>query len=173
MRTTGAVRSLAITAAAVLVGGLGLTACGEGTQTAAPAADQAASVTMSDAWVKAVDGGMTAAFGVLSNTGEADATLVAASTPAAAKVEIHEVVMGEDGDMVMQPKEGGVVVAAGGSATLEPGGDHIMLMDVTGPIMPGDEVTLTLEFSDGSTLDVTATAKEFSGGNEEYMPGQG
>jgi copper(I)-binding protein len=85
-------------------------------------------------------------------------------------VEIHEVVMGDGGDMVMQPKASGLVVAAGSSATLEPGGDHIMLMGVHDPLQPGDDVSLTLEFSDGSTLDVTATAKEFSGGNEEYTP---
>jgi copper(I)-binding protein len=172
MRTTSAVRTLAA-AATLLVVGFGLTACGEGDQTTPAPSDQASSATMSDAWVKSVDGGMTAAFGVLSNSGDADATLVAVRTPASATVEIHEVVMNESGDAVMQPKEGGVVVAAGGSATLEPGGDHIMLMDVTDPIEPGDEVELTLEFSDGSTLDVTATAKEFSGGNEEYMPHEG
>jgi periplasmic copper chaperone A len=171
MRTTSAVRAFATTV--LLVAGLGLTACGEASQTAPPAADQASAVRMSDAWVKSVDDGMTAAFGVLSNSGDVAATVVAVRTPASASVEIHEVVMAAGGDMVMQPKEGGLVVAAGGSAALEPGGDHIMLMDVTDPIEPGDEVPLTLEFSDGSTLDVTATAKEFSGGNEEYMPHDG
>lgn len=128
---------------------------------------------MSDSWVKAVDEGMTAAFGVLSNGGDSGVTLVAASAPAAAMVEIHEVVMGPGGDMVMQPKEGGVTVAPGSSATLEPGGDHIMLMDVVDAIQPGDEIPLTLEFADGSTLEVTATAKEFTGGNEEYVPDEG
>ena len=84
-------------------------------------------------------------------------------------VELHEVVM-KDGEMVMQPKEGGIPIPAGGSATLEPGGDHIMLMDVTEPIEPGDVVELDLELSDGSTLTMTAIAKEFSGADEDYSP---
>ena len=71
--------------------------------------------------------------------------------------------------MVMQPKEGGIPIPAGGSATLEPGGDHIMLMDVTEPIKPGDVVELELELSDGSTITMTATAKEFSGADEDYQ----
>lgn len=171
MTTWRSARALAVVGS--VLASLGLVACGADDGDAGPAGAQADDVTVSDTWVKAVDGEMTAAFGVLDNSGDADATLVAASTPAAARVEIHEVVMGEGGEMVMQPKEGGVVVSAGSSVTLEPGGDHLMLMDVTGPIEPGDEVALTLEFADGSTLDVTATAKEFSGGNEEYTPDQG
>jgi hypothetical protein len=75
-----------------------------------------------------------------------------------------------DGQMVMQPKKGGITVKAGGSAVLEPGGDHIMLMDLPGPVKVGDDVMLTLTFDDGTTLEVTAPAKEFDGGNESYNP---
>lgn len=171
MTITGRTRLLTVLGAAVTL--LVLAGCGEDDGTSAPGTAQADAVTVSDAWVKAVDEGMTAAFGVLSNGGDAEVTLVSATTPAAAMVEIHEVVMGAGGDMVMQPKEGGVMVAPGSSATLEPGGDHLMLMDVDAAIEPGDEVTLTLEFADGSTLQVTATAKEFTGGNEEYVPDEG
>jgi copper(I)-binding protein len=128
-----------------------------------------AAVVVSDAWVKAVDSDMTAAFGTLTNNTDEDVTLVAATTDASAMVELHEVVM-KDGEMVMQPKEGGIPIPAGGSATLEPGGDHIMLMDVTRPIEPGDVVELDLELSDGSTITMTATAKEFSGADEDYQP---
>lgn len=159
-----AARLLAVVAAASL--SVGLAACGEddaATSSGATSEDVAAS----DAWVKAVDSDMTAAFGTLTNTTDDDVRLVAATTDASAMVEIHEVVM-KDGEMVMQPKEGGIPIPAGGSATLEPGGDHIMLMDVTEPIEPGDVVELELELSDGSTITMTATAKEFSGGDEDY-----
>jgi hypothetical protein len=43
-------------------------------------------------------------------------------------------------------------------------------MDVTRPIEPGDVVELDLELSDGSTITMTATAKEFSGADEDYQP---
>jgi len=163
-----AARLLAVVAVASL-SVVGLAACGEDsttTTTTTEASDDAA-VTVSDAWVKAVDSDMTAAFGTLTNNTEEGATLVAATTDAAAMVELHEVVM-KDGSMVMQPKEGGIPIPAGSSATLEPGGDHIMLMDVTAPIEPGDVIELDLELSDGSTITMTATAKEFSGADEDY-----
>jgi periplasmic copper chaperone A len=147
---------------------VGLAACGEdATTTSSTDASGDTAVVASDAWVKAVDSDMTAAFGTLTNTTDDEVTLVAATTDASAMVELHEVVM-KDGSMVMQPKEGGIPIPAGGSATLEPGGDHIMLMDVTAPIEPGDVVELDLELSDGSTITMTATAKEFSGADEDY-----
>ena len=161
-----AVAVVAVTTTTLLGG------CGTADETAGETAPQADAVTVSDAWVKAADEGMTGAFGVLTNDGADDATVVSAASAASPMVEIHETVM-VDGGMKMQPKEGGVVVPAGGSATLQPGGDHIMLMDLAEPIAPGDEVVITLTFADGSTLDVTATAKTFTGGNEEYLPSEG
>lgn len=159
--------------ASVLASSAALVACGDASDSGTtPDGTQADHVTASDVWVKATDDDMTAAFGVIANDGTTDATLAGATTEAAGSVEVHEVVM-KDGAMVMQPKEGGLVVPAGGSATLEPGGDHLMLMDLTAPIRPGDQVTLTLSFSDGSSLDVTATAKAFTGGNEEYPSSSG
>ena len=145
-----------------------LAACGDDDPAAAPT--NAVTVTAEDPWVKAVDSGMTAAFVTLTNTSDSDLVLVSASTPASSMVELHEMAM-KNGEMVMQPKEGGIPLPAGGTATLEPGGDHIMLMDVAEPIQPGDVVSLTLTFDDGSTLDVDAVAKEFSGADEDYSGG--
>lgn len=161
-------RSFRLLAPALAATAILLAACGN---QASPAASdtQAEAVTVTDAWVKATTDGMTGAFGVLTNDGTTDATVVKATSDVAPRVEIHEVVMA-DGEMVMQPKEGGIVVPAGGSATLEPGGDHIMLMELGQPLEPGDELILTLEMADGSTLDVTAVAKPFTGGNETYSP---
>jgi copper(I)-binding protein len=161
-------RTLALAVAGLALGAL--TACGS--EASDNDSDSAAAVGVTDAWVKAIpaDEEMTAAFGVLTNESDEDVTLVSATTPAAGMVELHEVVM-KDGEMVMQPKEGGITVPANGTSTLEPGGDHIMLMDVTDPIEPGDVVELELEFSDGNTLTMQATAKEFSGAEEDYQSG--
>lgn len=52
---------------------------------------------------------------------------------------------------------------------LEPGGDHLMIMDLSRPVQPGEDVTITLELDDGSTMDVVSTAKEFSGADEDYQ----
>ncbi len=159
-----------LTAAAVIaVAAAGLVGCGSSAGSAAPESSTSA-VTMTDPWVKAVDSGMTAAFGTLANSSGGEVVLVSASTPASPEVQLHEMAM-KDGEMVMQEKAGGIPVPAGGQAVLEPGGDHIMLMDVAAPIRPGDVVTLTLTFSDGSTTQVEAVAKEFTGADEDYDDG--
>ena len=138
---------------------LGLASCG--------GSDPEVALSVSDAWVKASDGEMTAAFGVVTNEGDADVVVVGAETSASDRTELHEVVM-SDGEMVMQPKEDGFAVPAGGEHVLEPGGDHVMIMDLTEPVLPGDDVTVTLKLNDGSTYEYVAQAKETESGTEPY-----
>ena len=45
-----------------------------------------------------------------------------------------------------------------------------MLMDLDEPISTGQQITLTLEF-DGAEQDVTVFARDFQGGEEEYVGG--
>ncbi len=152
-----------------------LTACSSDDTTASDTATQAAAdcaLTVTDPWVKATDEEMTGAFGMVENSTDADITITSASSPAAGKMEIHEVV-DKDGAMVMQPKEGGLVVPAGGSAMLQPGGDHLMLMALPAPIEAGDEVEITAVCDTGGSLSWTSVAKPFEGGAEPYVPSEG
>lgn len=43
-------------------------------------------------------------------------------------------------------------IPAGGVLTLEPGGVHVRLTDIDGPLIAGDTLEMVLEFGDGSTL---------------------
>lgn len=152
---------------------LALTGCA-GSPAADPTPSQVPageSVTIDDAWVKAVDEGMSAAFGTLVNAGDQDVTVVSATTGAADHVELHETVKGASGEMVMREADGGFVIPHGGSFPLEPGGHHIMLMGLTGPLKAGEEVTVTVTFSDDSTAEFTAPVKDFTGANEDYDGG--
>ncbi|MFO7250098.1 MAG: copper chaperone PCu(A)C [Actinomycetes bacterium] len=177
-------RRVVVSGALALLLPFGLAACGSsdsGGSTSAsaspaaahtsPAGSPAAALTVTDPWVKAADKGMTSAFATLVNNTDAEITVVSASSPAAGRVELHEVVE-KDGEMAMQQKQGGFVVPARGSHTLQPGGDHLMLMDLTGKVRPGDEVAFTLTLADGSTVEFTAVAKEFAGGDEKYHEGE-
>ncbi|GIF21799.1 copper(I)-binding protein [Actinoplanes tereljensis] len=162
-----------IAATAGLLVTLGLAGCGNdaatgSTPTATPSA-AATSLTIKDPWVKAAPAGeMTAAFGVLTNGTGADVTVVSAESPAS-PMELHEMTM-KDGKMVMQPKEGGFLIKAGGTHELSPGGDHLMLMSPAKAIEAGDEVTFTLKLADGTTVPFTAIAKPFAGAGESYAP---
>jgi periplasmic copper chaperone A len=129
-------------------------------------------LTITDPWVKTVKKGMTTAFGTLTNTTDADVTVVSATSPLSPMVGLHEVV-DSGGKMVMRPREGGFVVPARGTHQLQPGGDHIMLMDVTEQVKPGARIPFALKLKDGKTLSFTAVGKDFAGGEENYQPGMG
>lgn len=81
-----------------------LTGCGS---SAPDESTMASHVAVSDQWASASDDGMAAVFGVFTNTGDRDATVVAGDSPAAASVELHEVVRGGGGAGVMQRKTAG------------------------------------------------------------------
>lgn len=130
----------------------------------APSAD----ITIEDAWVKASDEGMTSAFGTLSYDGAEPIAITSVTSPAANRVELHETIMGEDGQMMMQEISGGFTIDAGGELLLEPGGDHFMLMGLIQPIEPGDVVTFAATLDNGDTFTFEATAKSYAGANESY-----
>ncbi|GAB2469048.1 hypothetical protein GCM10027063_06810 [Promicromonospora xylanilytica] len=167
-RTTTTGLGLLLTAASLTL--TGCAAEGASADAADTATDQG--VALSDGWVKAADSGMSAAFGELTNSGSDDVTVVSATTEASSMIELHETVANESGEMIMREIEGGFVIPAGETLSLEPGGSHIMLMDLGDPLEAGEEVTFTLTFEDDSTYEFTAPVKDYSGANENYEGGE-
>lgn len=132
--------------------------------------DAADALTITDPWVKAAEEGMTSGFGTLRNGTDGDLVLIGARTSASAHVELHETSSDGSGGMSMQEKEGGFPLPAGEELVLEPGGNHLMLMELTAPLLPGDQVEVILEFEDGTEHPFTATVKDFAGAQEHYEP---
>src|SRR5690606_7140626 len=99
-----------------------------------------ASIVVEDPWVRATDGtkdtSMTAAYMVLDNQGASAVTITGASADFAGTVELHDMVM-NDGEAVMTRMEGGIEVAAGKGQLLQPGGMHVMLMDLKDELAAG------------------------------------
>lgn len=141
---------------------------GTGAEKPVARATAGASVSIDDAWAKASDSGMSAVFGDLTNSGADDVTVVSVTSPAASLLELHETVADTSGAMVMRQKEGGFTIPAGGDLLLEPGANHIMLMDLATPLAAGEEITVTLTFSDDSTVRLTAPVKDYAGADESY-----
>ena len=106
---------------------------------------------------------MTGSFMTLTNSSDEDVTLVGGSSPVAGIVEIHEVI---DGEMVAMPD--GLVIPANGSVELRMGGYHVMLLELDHALIAGEEVEVTLEFSNGETLSYTAPVKEIAMDDEKY-----
>lgn len=130
--------------------------------TAALAAPQAGGpragdIVVETPWARATPPGAVVGAGylVLRNTGRAQDTLVGASTPVAAMVQVHEVAMA-GGEMQMRERDS-LAIPPGGSVRLEPGGLHLMLMDLARPLVAGERVPLTLEFARGGRVTVELT----------------
>ena len=72
--------------------------------------------------------------------------LIASSADFSSHTEIHQMVI-EAGVMKMSPLKEGIEIAAGGHIQLQPGGLHIMFMQLKQPLAPSNmhQVTLTFE----------------------------
>ncbi len=107
-------------------------------------------------------GGNSAVYFLLHNPTDEPVTLIGGSTPAAARVEIHETVM-QDGVMRMRELADGLTVAAGETVALEPGGLHVMLIDLVKALEVGDELELTLVFDTGEEIVTQVPVKPIEG----------
>jgi len=118
-----------------------------------------ADVTVEAPWIRGVVAGQstTGAFMTLRSTEATE--LVAVSSPAAESLHVHRTAM-VDGMMAMESVDA-LAVPAHGSAVLEPGGFHVMLVGLRTPLNPGDKVPLTLTFraADGQESQVTVQAE--------------
>ena len=129
-------------------------------------------VVAQDFWVKSSEmstrGGMTAVYGTLTNNSSQDVVLVGGATEIAGVVEVHEMSM-IGGEMMMQEIDGGLVIPAGKSIVLEPGGNHLMLMMLTDDLEAGEEISVTFDFDGAEDLTIDGiVAKPAEGGDEEY-----
>ena len=124
-------------------------------------------IVIENAWVRSSEysdhvGGMTGIFAKLTNNTDQDITLTGGTAEISDMVQTHEVV-----DGMMRETEGGIVVPAGETITLEPGGLHVMLMNLKKPILAGDKINFTFK-TDRGEQSFELTAKESAGGDEEY-----
>jgi len=115
---------------------------------------KAADVAVEQPWARATPGRAPngAAYFTLANTGKDADRLISASTPAAARAELHTHV--HSGTvMEMRPVEA-IEVKPGERVTLQPGGLHVMLMGLKAPLKEGERMPLTLRFARGGEVTV-------------------
>lgn len=126
-----------------------------------------AQVSVKDPWVRATVPAQSATGAFMQLSAPNGARLVAASSPVAGVVELHEMTMA---DNVMKMRAiPGLDLPAGKAVELNPGGFHVMLLQLKAQIKEGDTVPLTLfvENKNGSreTLEVKAVARALSDAN--------
>lgn len=120
-----------------------------------------AQVTVKDAWVRATVVQQKATGAFMQIESKQDAKLVAAQSPVAGVVEVHEMTMG--GDVMKMRAVPFLALPSGKAVELKPGGYHVMLMDLKGQVKDGDMVpmTLVIESKDGKrqSIEVKAYAR--------------
>jgi copper(I)-binding protein len=105
-------------------------------------------ITIERPWARASAPGQTVGGGFMTivHQGNGEDRLISASTPIAREVQIHSMNM-DGGVMRMRPVEGGLAIPAGGRVVLQPGGLHLMFMDIGAPLVAGSTFPVTLRFA--------------------------
>ena len=128
-----------------------------GAQPGAPAG----TLTVADAWVRAIPGAaVAAAYMTLHNGGKQPVRVIGVRSALAGHAMIHETRL-ENGVSTMRPHEP-LVIAPGASVTLEPGGLHLMLHDLAHPLAVDEQVPLELLLDGGGRVAVSARVRPLS-----------
>lgn len=129
-------------------------------------------VAVHDGWARETIAGVTVSAGyarIANETGQ-NVRLTGADTPAAGRVEIHNVTQ-DGGVMRMRPLPDGLDIPAGETVELRPGGYHLMLLDLQRPLRGGERIPVTFRFGTGApvtaSFEVRTAAQAAAGGGHE------
>jgi len=154
---------LATAAAPALASEAPLTAPAAATSGPAPPAVATAAaadgLTVRDAWVRQPPPGAdsVAAYLTLGNTSRHEVTVVGFDSPAAEAAMLHETVI-ESGESRMRARAS-LVLAAGQTVVLKPGGLHVMLHGLKQPLAAGQRIPLVVRLASGGTITVSALVR--------------
>jgi copper(I)-binding protein len=111
-------------------------------------------LTIAHPWSRPTAPGMSmgVAYFFITNHGSAPDVLIGASTPAAASVQMHQTTITE-GMARMRPLTE-IVIAPGATVRIEPGGIHLMLVELKAPLELGKSVPLELQFRTAGKITV-------------------
>jgi periplasmic copper chaperone A len=121
----------------------------------------AGTLTVTDAWVRAIPGAaVAAAYMRLHNGGPRPLRVTGVRSALAGHAMIHETRL-ENGVSTMRPHEP-LVIAPGASVELRPGGLHVMLHDLAHPLAVDEQVPLELLLEGGGRVAVSARVRPLS-----------
>ena len=112
-------------------------------------------LTIGHPWTRATPGGAKIGGGYLSitNNGTTPDRLTGVSLSVADRGEIHEMKL-DGGVMTMRPLANGIEIKPGETVKFEPGGYHVMFMDLKEPLKEGTMVKGQLQFEKAGKVDV-------------------
>lgn len=110
-------------------------------------------ILIEGAWSRASIGAARpgVAYMTIRNAGERPVTLTGLRSDIATIPQIHRTATNAEGISTMTPS-GKLTIAPGKSIALEPGGLHVMLMQLTEPLVKGESFPLIFVFEDGTEI---------------------
>lgn len=109
-----------------------------------------------------------AAFMHIENHSEQADRLISAESSIAEVTELHAHI--HEGDVMRMVKVDTIDVPAHGQLTLEPGGYHVMLIDLKKPLVAGETLPLTLQFEHAGAMNITVNIKSSDAGTSVEQP---
>ncbi len=157
--------ALAASLFALTLSSASLTYAEQQEQHGTPAAEAAHStIQVSTAWSRELPptAPVGAAFLSIENHSEQPDRLISANSSIAEVTELHAHI--HQGDVMRMVKVEAIDVPAHGQLILEPGGYHVMLIDLKKPLVAGEQLPLTLQFEHGGQVDVIVDIKSSDAG---------
>lgn len=109
-------------------------------------------VRVTEAWARPTgEGANAAAYLTIDNSDTVTVNVDSMSTTHARAAELHETVLA-DGMARMTPLAG-IAIPAGQQLVMEPGGVHLMLVELTKSMNRGDSVVVRVHLSNARTID--------------------
>ncbi|MFN8410923.1 MAG: copper chaperone PCu(A)C [Anaerolineales bacterium] len=132
-----------------VVGMLLLSAC------SAEAMEEGTDIEAHDPWARpALKGGTSAVYLLMHNHSQTDDEITGASTDVAEMAELHKSEMDANGVMQMTPQKS-IPLPVDAEITFEPGGLHIMLVNLKKDLNVGDSITVVLHFKSHADISLT------------------
>lgn len=120
----------------------------------------AGGITISGAWARpGFSGANSAVYLIIQNSGEQADALLSAEANVSQLVQLHQSMMDDSGTMSMHEQER-IDVPAKDQIAFQPGGLHVMLINLTGDLNPGDRFNLTLNFQGAGQVPVDVEVRE-------------
>ncbi|WP_037301255.1 copper chaperone PCu(A)C [Rubritepida flocculans] len=131
---------------------------------------EAGALRLENPWTRAANqGAQGAGFLVIRNTAAEPDRLLAASSPAAQRMELHTHI--REGEVMRMRPVNDIPVPGNGSVSLQPGGLHLMLIGLTQPLVAGQSVPVTLRFERAGEVTIQLAVQ--AAGARQMQMGQG
>ena len=129
-------------------------------------------LVISAPWSRATPAGAQVAGGyvVITNKGLSADRLVSFTTDLADQPEVHEMT-NEGGVMKMRPLAKGLVIPAGATVKLEPGGYHLMLLKLKKPLVAGQRYRAVLVFEKAGAVEAEFEVRAMGAGQQKSHGG--